>query len=116
MTGRGGRQGLRELAERARALPGGDAERIGLASMAWAAGGGALELALLTACVRAVRRGWGTRGGGVRATVHAASSRPLVVLACSWMVYRTLGRFVLVRWTRRTVRRSERNAAAAPPA
>ena len=108
------RQELRELAERAQALLGGDAEHIGLVAMAWGTGGGALELALLTASVRAVRRGWSRRGGGVRAVAHAAGSRPLVVLACSFAVYRVLGRLVLVRWTRRTVRRGEADAASPP--
>ena len=102
------------LVERARALPDGDAERIGVVAMAWAAGAAALELALLAASVRAVRRGWGMRAGGVRAMAHTASSRPLLVLAGSWAVYRALGRFVLVRWTRRTVRRGERDAASPP--
>jgi hypothetical protein len=100
--------------ERARALPGGDAERIGLVAVAYGFGAGALELALLTASVRAARRGWRAREGGARTMAHAARSDPLVALACSYAVYRVLGRLVLVRWTRRTVGRGERDAASPP--
>jgi len=97
--------------ERTRALPDGDAERVGLAAMSYALGAAALELALLPATVRALRRGWRTRGGGARPMAHAAGTRPLLALVCSYAVYRVLGRFVLLR---RTVRRGERDAAARP--
>jgi hypothetical protein len=103
-----------ELLTRARALPGEDSRRVGLYAVAFTFGASALELALLAVAALAARRGWRNRGGGARAMAEAARSRPLLVLACCYVGYRALGRFAVVRWARRALQESERDAAAPP--
>jgi hypothetical protein len=103
-----------ELLVRARALPGDDARRIGLFAVAFTFAASALELALLAVAVRAARRGWRHRRAGARAMADAARSRPLLVLACCYAGYRAAGRSVAVRWARRALQESERDAAAPP--
>jgi len=108
------RQERQQLVARARALPGDDARRIGLVAVAFTFGAAALELALLGLGVRAVLRGWRSRRSGARTVAEAAPGRPLLVLACCYAGYRAAGRFVVVRWARRAVQESERDAAAPP--
>jgi hypothetical protein len=103
-----------QLLARARALPGEDARRVGLFAVAFTFGAAALELALLGVGGRAVLRGWRTRRRGARAATDAARSRPLLVLACCYAGFRAAGRFAVMRWARRALHESERDAA--PPA
>ena len=73
----------------------------------------AVQVVLVASYVRAARGAFRARRDESRATASDALSRPMVALACAHVIHLICTQTLLLRWTRRAVRRAE--AFAQPP-
>ena len=73
----------------------------------------AVQAVLVASYVRAARRAVRTRRDESRDTARDALSRHVVTLTCAHVIHLICTQTLLLRWTRRAVRRAE--ASAQPP-